>query len=359
MAFDPAEFLAESPEPKKEAAPEAAPAEQPRATESKFNPEEFLSQTETPTSSTPVPTQEPEAAVAQTIAPAAFSAQVGNQLLPVRPGLQGPPAMTAPYGMSQLGINKEALKSVGAPIVEAAKGLSSTYKGIGPAVADLAAMHVGLPPPVASYQGAKGLYNMYNAARAGLSEASNQASQSALTAAKTPGMAYPESVVPYRDMARAAPQLEKQLSEAYGAKTGGPGNNGVKAFLKSPEAQATMKSNPAFAAAAKEYLSVVPSTMAQVGKVVAPVARMAGRVIGPAGLALNAYDAAQYAQDAELGKRLAQGQGQQAQHNFRQLNPGYGAPITPDQAAAVQQNGSQRDIDALIRQKAAQKALGQ
>lgn len=100
------------------------------------------------------------------------------------------------------------------------------------------------------------------------------------------------------------------------------------------------------------------------------ILRGAGRVAGPIGLGMNAYDAAQYAQEAELGNRLAQGQGQQAQQNFRQLNPGYGQGfvnnLTPEEATAIIQNGTPRDIEAmggqaalnaLIRQKAAAKAL--
>ena len=102
-------------------------------------------------------------------------------------------------------------------------------------------------------------------------------------------------------------------------------------------------------------------------KVAGPVLRGAARIAGTVGLGLNMYDAASYAQEADLGGRLAQGQGRNAQQAFRQMNPGYASPITPDQAAAVLQNGSPRDIEAmggqktlaeLIRQKAAAKVLG-
>ena len=79
--------------------------------------------------------------------------------------------------------------------------------------------------------------------------------------------------------------------------------------------------------------------------------RGAGRVLGPAGLAMNAYDAAQYAEAAELGKRLAQGQGATAQHQFKQMNPGYSQQfnqqITPDQAHLILNSNNERDIAAF------------
>ena len=80
---------------------------------------------------------------------------------------------------------------------------------------------------------------------------------------------------------------------------------------------------------------------------VAPVLNTVGRVAGPAGLAYNAYEAAQFAQQAELGKRLAEGQGRVAQQVFRNMNTQYGAPISREQAIAVLQSGSPRDIAAF------------
>jgi hypothetical protein len=81
---------------------------------------------------------------------------------------------------------------------------------------------------------------------------------------------------------------------------------------------------------------------------------------------MDIYDASQYAHESNLGPRLAQGQGRQAQQAFRGRNQTYG-PIAPDQAQAVMQSGSERDIAAfggrdklseMIRLKAAEKVLG-
>jgi len=114
--------------------------------------------------------------------------------------------------------------------------------------------------------------------------------------------------------------------------------------------------------------SQIPSTMQKVGNVVGPIARGAGKVLGPAGMALNVYDAQQMATDTQLGPRLQQGQGQQAEAAFRNLNTKYGNAMTPIEAQNVLASGSQRDIAAfggadklkqLIRQKAAQRVLGQ
>jgi hypothetical protein len=86
--------------------------------------------------------------------------------------------------------------------------------------------------------------------------------------------------------------------------------------------------------------------MAQVGKIVAPVLRTAGKVLGPAGLAMNAYDAQQYAEAAKLGERLANGQGQMAQQAFRHTTLNMPTPqqLQPTEAANLLASGDQRTI---------------
>lgn len=88
--------------------------------------------------------------------------------------------------------------------------------------------------------------------------------------------------------------------------------------------------------------------------VVAPVLNTAARIAGPAGLALNTYEAGQMARNTQLGERLAQGQGKSAETAFRQMIPqtstksgSWTDSITPDQARAALANGSARDIQAL------------
>jgi hypothetical protein len=111
--------------------------------------------------------------------------------------------------------------------------------------------------------------------------------------------------------------------------------------------------------------------MQQVGKVVGPAVRGLARVAGPAGLAYDAYQAQQFAEESQLGPRLAQGEGAIAPNAFRSMNVPYGSGFTdtmsPDQASAVLESGSERDITAfggrdrlreLIRLKAAEKVLG-
>ena len=173
----------------------------------------------------------------------------------------------------------------------------------------------------------------------------------------------PGNPVNYFAMGRAAPEAAAILNDLYHNK-GGP--NAIKAWLQTPEGAKYMK-NPAFAQAAEQYMGKVPGLGAQAMKVVGPILRGAAKIAGPAGLALNAYDASEFAQQADLGGRLAQGQGRMAQQAFRNMNIKNSSPITPAEAAAVLQNGSPRDIeamggqrtlDALIRQKAASKVLG-
>jgi hypothetical protein len=340
MAFDPAEFLAESTEPKKEAAPAAAPAEQPRATESKFNPAEFLAQTETPTSTIP----EPQGSVAPQFA------------------VPGP-----------TGINPGAIKEAISPFMEVGKGVIQGYKNnpVG-GLADAVLMHGGMPPVFGGAKGFETARDLYHAAKETAANVSKGASQGELVPGQTPGVMYPETVPGFRAMQRASPELANKLTDIF---HNGGGNNGVKEFLASPEGQAALKANPGAAAAAEEYLAKVPGAFTQIGRVLGPVARGIGKVAGPAGLALNAYDAAQYAQDAELGKRLAQGQGQQAQHAYRQLpsqintpnNPQPGTPqfaalqqqYAPAKAVVQPQASQQTNINDAIRIAAAKKALGQ
>jgi hypothetical protein len=98
-------------------------------------------------------------------------------------------------------------------------------------------------------------------------------------------------------------------------------------------------------------MSKVMQTMGGAASAAAPVLNTAARVAGPAGLAYNVYEAGQMARDTQLGPRLAQGQGQQAEQAFRQMNVPYGAgfnqTITPDQARAVLASQNSRDIQAF------------
>lgn len=95
------------------------------------------------------------------------------------------------------------------------------------------------------------------------------------------------------------------------------------------------------------FIQNLAKKFAPMARAVAPVLNTVGRVAGPAGLAYNAYEGAQFAQDAELGKRLAGGEGRLAQTAFRNMNTQYGAPVTREQAITVLQSGNPRDIAAF------------
>jgi hypothetical protein len=291
--FDPDAFLKGAP-----ATPQTAvKAEKPT---SDFDPDAFLGETKT------------EAETTQT-----------QQFKPEGPAPQG-------YVPGPAGYNWQAIKQTVSPLAEAAKGTLGGYvKNPVQGVIDVGAMHFGLPPPYASVDAAKGLYNTYGAARAAMNTAQGLASK----IAETPGVE-----ASFNKLIDALPRAEALRMNDLIYKRGA---QGLKEFLDSaPEA---IKAMPE----AKELAGMVPSRMAQAGKVVAPVLRTAGKVLGPAGLALNAYDASQYAQAAELGKRLAEGQGGIAQQTFRNVQHNIGSQyqLQPQEAANVLASGDQATIN--------------
>jgi hypothetical protein len=326
MAFDPDQYLGKNEE---------------KETTSSFDPDTYLSATETPEY---VPTGSDVAGAAA-------------------------PAVTAAAFAQPTGFNAQAVRQGLAPMIEAVPktmGIYSSKPVSG--IVDVAAIAMGLPPPVASFQGGKGIMALPSAISSTASEVGKITSQSPMTTSPVSGSQYPSSVPDYRAIQRVAgPEAAAKMSEAYAK----GGNNAVLKYLDSaPEIRALM-GNEEFARLYDSYRGAVPSKMAQVGKVVGPVIRGAARVAGPAGLAYDAYQAKQFAEESQLGPRLAQGQGQMAQRNFRNQNVPYGQGFTntmsPDQATTVLQSGNERDISAfggrdylteLIRKKAAEKVLG-
>lgn len=199
---------------------------------------------------------------------------------------------------------KEAFQTAGQvikPGVQAAGQLARSYGNLGKLTTDVAMSAMGLPPPVASSSALEGIKGTY----ANVQDYLNKSGQ---FAPKTP-------------------------------------INPIQVNPASPVGQAV-----AGGAAAEEgstFIARMAQKFAPMAQRVAPVLNTAGRVAGPAGLAYNAYEAANYAQQAELGKRLAGGEGQSAQTAFRNANTQYGAPISREQAITVLQSGNQRDIDAF------------
>ena len=275
------------------------------------------------------------------------------------------PAVTGAAYAAPMGMTAGEIGKVVKPIWDTAKETYRGPMGVVRGVADATLMAHGVPPLAGAYGAAETMTKRAQALGSAAGEISKGLSQPGLeTSAKT-GAQYPATVPDYYKMQKAAPELSAKLSEIYHTK-GGP--NGIKAFLQSPEAAQYMN-NPAFREAAESYIGKVPGALAQAGKVAGTLARGAGRVLGPAGMALNLYDAGQMARETQLGDRLASGEGARAQQAFRSgLGMTYQGPqLNPQEAQNMLQSGSQRDIKyfggedrlrELMRKKAAEKVLG-
>jgi len=199
---------------------------------------------------------------------------------------------------------KEGFQTAGKviqPGVQAATQLVKGYGNLGKLTTDVAMSALGLPPPVAASSALEGIKGTY-------SNVQDYLNKSGQFAPKTP-------------------------------------INPIQVNPASPVGQATV-GGPA-AQQGSTFIQRMAQQFAPIAAKVAPVLNTAGRVAGPAGLAYNAYQGAEFAQQAELGPRLAQGQGQQAQQAFRNMNTQFGAPITREQAITVLQSGNERDIAAF------------
>jgi hypothetical protein len=145
-------------------------------------------------------------------------------------------------------------------------------------------------------------------------------------------------------------------------------------FQNTPPTPAQISSNPMLSEMAARQAAIETESMAnrsmmqkiaasKVVQMATPVLNTVGRVAGPAGMAMNLYQAGQMVHDAQLGERLAQGQGQDAERSFRQMNVQYGDAfrntVTAQQARDILASGSTRDIAAFggaafLRQRAGQ-----
>lgn len=227
------------------------------------------------------------------------------QFYPVGPGANMP-SLSGAYNTA---------KTIAGPVVGGVANTLGTYaKNPVAALTDLTASHFGLPPPVAATQITPGIQESYQ-------------------------------------------QVKDYISKTGNFKpttlTGGA-NPAVDTLMNTPHPNATPIGTPTppvvGGPAAQEgstFISRMAEKFAPMAARVAPVLNTVGRVAGPAGLALNAYEGAKFAQEAELGKRLAEGQGGVAQHAFRNMNTQYGAPISREQAITVLQSGNPRDIAAF------------
>lgn len=133
-------------------------------------------------------------------------------------------------------------------------------------------------------------------------------------------------------------------------------------FQNTPPTPAQISSNPMLSEMAARQAAMETESMAnrsmmqkiaasKVIQMAAPALNTAARVAGPAGAAYNLYEAGNMARETELGSRLAQGQGQQAEQSFRNINTQYGDAfrntVTAQQARDILASGSTRDITAF------------
>ena len=257
---------------------------------------------------------------------------------------------------SPTGINSQAIGEVLSPLKQAIPQTIKTYAAAPyKAGADLIVGSMGLPPPYASTEGVKGLYNTYKGAQESMSVLGEKLSRPDFGPYKQGG-AFPEAVSAYRDLRATAGKIDPAFSAQMKTALDTGGDKAVKQLLaNAPDA---LKASPEFMAQSSKFTQAMPTTMQQVGRVVGPALRGAARVAGPVGMGMSLYDAGQMTRETELGSRLQQGQGQRAEQAFRNMNTQYGGPISPQEEQNVMANGSQRDIQALIRRKAAERVLG-
>jgi hypothetical protein len=248
---------------------------------------------------------------------------------PPVPGMPAPqfypvgPGANMPAGVGQFARD---VGTIAQPIGQFAKQYASKP---GLAVMDLAAGSMLGAPPKATVEGAQALGETYKNATNYLNK----------TGQFAPPPTAPAGAVT-NELANAA-----KISQAIGPE-------GLASGMRPGGSFPTTVPTPPVAGgpAAQEgstFISRMAEKFAPMAARVAPVLNTVGRVAGPAGLALNAYEGAKFAQEAELGKRLAEGQGRVAQHAFRNMNTQYGAPISREQALAVLQSGNPRDIAAF------------
>ena len=229
----------------------------------------------------------------------------------VAPAITGA-AYATPTGLPQLA--KDVYGAVAPVASNAVKNAVAGYaKNPVGAVADAVLMHGGLPPVYGAVKSAQGGYNAVQAAKevaSNLSEIFSQQPANIQKAVDTLSnklgvegttafqQAYEKNVASVGDKMKAAQQTIKEF--------------------KLPDYAANSK-------VAQEALTELQqgfkpvSALEKIGKVFGPIARGAGRVLGPAGMAMNVYDAANVASETQLGERLARGEGQQSQQAFNNM----------------------------------------
>ena len=260
---------------------------------------------------------------------------------PPVPGGAAPAFYPTGPGIPGVGQFARDVGTMAQPIGQFAKSYASKP---GLAVADLVAGSMLGAPPKATVEGAQALGETYKNVRDYLSKT---------------GKVVPPAGAPAAPAAQAGVVADELANAAKISRAIGP--EGLAAGMKAGGAfppAAPPIGGPAAQQGAK-FIESITAKFASMAQAVAPVLNTVGRVAGPLGTAYNVYEAGKFAHDAELGKKLAEGQGRVAQNVFRQNNTQYGAPVTRDQARAVLQSGSERDIYAFGGREKLQAIAGQ
>lgn len=326
MAFDPDEFL-KSEKDKEEATVNNAPSS------TAFNPDEFLRTESAPVIAAPtVATQGP-------VVPEE-SLAVGS----VAPAITGY-GYAGPTGITEV---VKDIAQASTPLYEAGKQALQGYaRSPGKAIVDVGAAHLGIPPPYATTEAVKGVYNTYKGA---IETGKNLSDVLGKLPAGTEKVAEP--------FARALrPNDFQKFMEVVN-------KDGLETAFKTYKAPAYLGEEAL--ASLNATKSAFPSMAAKIGSVAMPFVRGAARVAGPVGLGMNIYDAAQFVQQADLGGRLARGEAQLAPQAYRGLLNQNVSQYQPSPAEAknlldsndertINIYGGRKKLQDLVQQETAQK----
>lgn len=241
-------------------------------------------------------------------------------------------ALPAAYTQGATGVGQLA-KDVGKAVSPVASNIiknavTSYAKNPIGAVADVALMGAGLPPAYGPVKGIQGGYDAVQSAKQVFTNVSQALSkyppETAEQAMKWINRLTPEDADKFAKLAEKD-GIDKALKN-----------------FKAPE-YFSEKAN----AALKATKDAVPSNFSKLGQLVGPVARAVGKVAGPAGLAMNAYDAGQMARETQLGERLARGEGKRAEQAFNNMvNKNIsGYQPSPQEAKNLLDSGDERTIN--------------
>ena len=237
-------------------------------------------------------------------------------------------AAATAYGMSGDVITpRMAYDTLGRPVVQAAGETFQKY------VADPFKGGRGLPMPAV---------DVMRQAAPGVAEQVGKVSTTApLTTSAVTGAQYPASVPDYRAVQKiAGPEIGQKMTEAYAR----GGNSAVLEMLDTDRDAKQLMKDPKFAEAVKAYRGQVPSGMGQFGRMAGLAGRTLGRVAGPVGLGLTAYDLYNMAPKmAEMYRTGVQGSGGQLGQTGDEFGFSSG-PVDPGYIDDIRRRAAERAL---------------